>query len=288
MSARPNLNPSLLAHLSATVFAGEFDETSPVSSAARHVAAAAARLALSFLFSFDYLEDATWSAVKRLLVPDSFWALCLVLIGWCIATVIGGPIGYAVNAVLLVLGIRELWDRLTEIGGSLKDWFLTAYRAKTWDEIEAAAAHCANLLSVGGVTILELVVTHRMFKLAEARLRERFPTPEWLKTQWEESVRRREKRSETPPKREEPKRRAEPSEASSTEPAKKPDPVERVKQGAEVVRKGAERLAPGLKGMGAKDAADALPAEAVVAGVVLAMAAAGTVVWAVSSSGRKR
>jgi hypothetical protein len=100
------------------------------------------------------------------------------------------------------------------------------------------------------------VVTHRVFRAVEGKLRERFPTPEWLRKQYEEETRRRDTRS-------------------------KP-------KAQEVIEKVAEVTTSGVRGEGAKQVASGFPTAAVVvSGVLLGVGTAAALAWAASAENRK-
>jgi hypothetical protein len=229
---------------------------------------------VSIVYSIPQLPEAAWEELKRLLTVNSLWSLCLVLAGWFVATVVGGVVGLAVNALLVLYGLVELWDTIKAIAGTLKEWFGTAYRAEDDTDLEAAGGHFAAALSAGGITILEVLVTHRVFRAVEGTLRERFPTPEWLRKRYEDAAKKREARRNT----EEPTR---PEERQRAE--EKPSKTEKLKTLADTV-------ASGSRFEGAKGAADDLPAAAaVVGGAVLIIGALSLTAWAASQpSERKR
>lgn len=250
-----------------------FDENARITSGAQHVSAAAARLAVSIVYSIPQLPDAAWEELKRLLTVNSLWSLCLVLAGWFIATVVGGVIGLAVNALLVLYGLVELWDTLKAIAGSLKEWFWAAYQADDHEGLEIAGGHFAAALSAGGITILEVLVTHRVFRAVEGKLRERFPTPDWLRKQYEEAAKKREARRKT----QEPSR----PEERQNKAEEKPSKTEKLKTLADTV-------ASGSRYEGAKGAADDLPvAAAVVGGAVLVVGAVSLVAWAANRPSAK-
>mgnify|MGYP000420336214 CR=1 FL=1 len=169
-----------------------YDPASPITSGAQHLSAAAARFAMSIVLSIPQLPDAAWAEFQRLLTVNALWSLCLILAGWVIATVIGGLVGLAVNAILVVYGLVELWKQIQEAGHELRDWAVTTYNARNEAELDVAAQHFATALTKGGITLLEVVVTHRIFRTVEGRLRDRFPTPEWLGKQYEQAAKLRE------------------------------------------------------------------------------------------------
>lgn len=245
------------------LYSRSFDEDAPISSAAHHLAAAAARLAVSMVRSVPYLPQAVWHQFQHLLTVQTMWSLCLVLAGWLLATVIGGVIGVAVNALLLVLGLIELWDQITRIGGELLAWLQAAYAAQNDAELEVAAQHFAKGVSSGGITILEIVVTHRVFRAVDRRVRERFPTPDWLKSQLEEATRRRDSQ-----------RRPEPDGKPST----------RSRNNTAHVVEEAGAL---LRMEGVKHVVPAFPTTAVViTGIVVALGAVATTAWVSTKLGK--
>ena len=229
-----------------------YDPEARITSGAKHLSAAAARFAISIVRSIPHLPDASWAELKRILTVEALWSLCLVLAGWLIATVVGGLVGLAVNALLVAYGLVELWTQIKAASGELQAWAMMAYQAQNDTELDAASQHFANALSKGGMTILEVVLTHRVFRAVESRLRERFPTPEWLKKQYDEAAKQR----ETPRRR----------------------PV------AEL----AEGMVSGVRLEGAKRAAEDFPTAAVLLGGA-ALAAGGVAVaaWAVRVGARR-
>ena len=243
-----------------------FDPGSPLSSGAKHLTAAAERMTVSVLKSFAHLPDAVWREVQKLLNPDRLWALALVLAGWFIASVIGGLIGAAVNALLIVYGLADLWERAGLLWNSLRNWCHGWYEASTEAQLDAAGAYFAEVLSVGGITVLELVLTHKAFKLAEGPLRKRFPAPEWLRKRFEEATQKRRSLG----KSEEAKR----SRGTSEEPQR-------------VTARTDDALAV-LKGNGARELAQGFPTVPVVASVLGVVSAAGFTWWALSSTARSK
>lgn len=223
-----------------------YEPTARITSAAKHLSAAAARMAVSIVRSIPLLPEAAWTEVKRILTVEALWSLCLVLAGWLIATAVGGLIGLAVNAVLVIYGLVELWKQISEAIGDLRSWVQTAYAAETEAELDIAAHHFAAALSKGGITVLEVLLTHRVFRKVEGKIRERFPAPDWLKKQYEEAARQRETKRK---------------------------PVEKV----------AEAAMSGARYEGAKRAAEDVPTAAfVLGGAVLAVGTAALAAWTMS------
>lgn len=165
-----------------------FESQSPISSAAKHVSAFAARLVLSVLRSVSYLDDATFAALEKVLTLNNLWACMLIFAGWMLASIIGGPVGAAVNALLLYFGIQELYDRIGEIYHPLKDWLQGSYDATKDDELEAPAKSFATGLANGAITVLEFVILHKLFKATESALTKRLPPPAWLEAVWKRTM----------------------------------------------------------------------------------------------------
>ena len=192
-----------------------------------------------------------------MLTAGTLWSLCLVLAGWLIATVIGGLIGLAVNALLIVYGLVEMWDQIKATGSELREWAMSAYQAQSDAALDVAATHFAAALSKGGLTVLEVIITHRVFRAVEGKLRDRFPTPEWLSKEYEGAARLREEATQ----------------------------ADKAKRAALSV---AENVAGGVRYAGAKRVADEFPTAAVaITGAVLAVGSVAVTAWAVTSNSRK-
>ena len=253
-----------------------YEEHARITSAAKHLSAAAARFAVSIVRSIPNLPDAAWAEFQRLLTVETLWSLCLVLAGWLIATVVGGLVGLAVNALLIVYGLVELWDQVKGVAGSLKAWAMSAYEARSDAELETAARHFADALSAGGITVLEVVITHRVFRTVEGRLRERYPTPDWLRAQYEAEARKRTEGSKP-----ETKADTTADTETNTKPQQKSPLSERAVEAAETA-------ASGSRGEGMRKVAGEFPtAAAVVGGAVIGVGTVAALAWAVSTD-RKR
>ena len=241
-----------------------YDPAAPVTSGAQHLSAAAARFAVSIVRSIPLLPEAAWVEFQRLLTVDALWSLCLILAGWVLATVVGGFIGLAVNALLIAYGLVELWEQIQDIGHALRQWAVTAYEATTDAALDTAAQHFATALAQGGLTLLEVLVTHRVFRAVEGKLRERFPSPDWLRKQYEQAAAQREQ----------------------TARAREPE------RGVEKVRRSIETLADvtasGVRYEGSKRVAEVFPTAAVVlSGAALVAGSVVVAAWATSANARK-
>lgn len=176
------------------VFYREFSADSPITTGAQHLSAAATRLSFSIVYAITELPEAIWLEFKQLLTPDTLWGLAIVVAAWLLATIIGGPIGAAINGVLLAYGLYELWPVVKAVAGDLWAWLRTAYYAETEEDLHKAARYFAEALAKGGITTLEAIVTHRVFHGAAKKIRERWPTPDWLRRSYAEQEAKRSSR----------------------------------------------------------------------------------------------
>lgn len=248
----------MAAKLDPSVFYRGFSADSPITTGAEHLSAAATRLAYSVLYSLGEMPDALWQEFKQLVSPDTLWGLALVFAAWLLATIIGGPLGAAINGVLAVYGLYELWPVVKKVADDLWAWLYTAYLADTEDDLHRASRYFAEALAKGGLTTFEAIVTHRIFHGASQKIRARWPTPEWLRQRYAEQESNRSARKVE----EDPRRRRRAIEES-------------LSSAASTV------LVPA--GQGAGDALGGL-----VIGGIAAVAVIGTVVGAAALSGKER
>lgn len=183
-----------MAKLDPFVFYRGFSADSPITTGAQHLSAAATRLSFSIVYAITELPESIWLEFKQLLTPDTLWGLAIVVAAWLVATIIGGPIGAAINGLLAAYGLYELWPVVKAVAGDLWAWLRTAYYADTEEELHISAKHFADALAKGGITTLEAIVTHRVFHGAARRIRERWPTPDWLRRGYSEQETRRSSR----------------------------------------------------------------------------------------------
>ena len=85
--------------------------------------AAAYRAADSILRSTKYLLPSIGQELLALLTLDTLWGLCLLAAGWFLVSVISGPLGLAVNVVLLGYGVYSAWGTIEQTYEQFKDWF---------------------------------------------------------------------------------------------------------------------------------------------------------------------
>lgn len=157
----------------------------------QHLAAFAGRVAFSMVESLPFMKGDLAERFLGLFTAQSLWTMALIFAGWLMATVIGGVLGLAINAILIVYGLHSLWAQLGEITGDLKAWLMNAYEARNDADLRQAGAFFASALASGGITFLELVLAHKVFKIAEVTLRKRFPSPKTLEAEFEAGKRRR-------------------------------------------------------------------------------------------------
>lgn len=239
-----------------------YDPNARITSGAQHLSAAAARFALSIVLSIPHLPESAWEELKQMLTIDVLWSLSIVFAGWLIATIVGGLVGVAVNAILIIYGLVELWAQIKATAGELREWAVTAYNAQRDADLDGAAEHFAVALTKGGITLLEVLVTHRVFRAVEGKLRDRFPTPDWLGKKYEQALKRREEATR--------------EKATKTEKARA------------ALEKAADVVTSGVRYEGAKRAAEDFPTAAVVlTGAVLTVGTVAVAAWASSASSRK-
>ena len=248
------------------------------SSFSAHYEAAAKRLLTSFLGSFVYLDDAAWTALRRLINPRNLWGLLLVLGGWFLATILGGWLGLAINAVLLGVGILDLWERLQQSWGSLREWFWLSYKAQKQAELDKAAKACAEGLAVGGLAVLEVVLFHFAFKALEAKVLERFKAPEWLARDFRKAAAARDAlRQKADGRKTPPKKTGREKTPKEKPPRKEAEPREETKGGEGRKRSPGEGTRP-IEATGAVRIAEEITDEAVWPWLV-ALGGAGVGLW---------
>lgn len=159
-----------------------------IAGASQALARAAGRFVLSMIWSLRYLEPAAADHFRSLLTPQSLWVLGIILAGWAIATLVGGPIALVINGLLGAYGLYQIYEQLALTWQNLKGWALTAYRAQNEAQLEEAARFFATAVTDGVLTLLEVILTHRVFKSVESGLKKRYPAPEWLKAEYDRAL----------------------------------------------------------------------------------------------------
>ena len=170
------------------IFTADDSKSKSIEKAAGAVNRAAARIVLSITRSVNYLKPALAERLAALLSPSSLWTVGVIMAAWVIATVIGGPIALAVNTLLGLYGLYELYEQLAVTWQSLRAWAKTAYEAKNDSELNTAARYFADAIAEGGLALIEALITHKIFKSVEGSIRKRYPPPEWLESEYAKSI----------------------------------------------------------------------------------------------------
>ena len=144
--------------------------------------AAAYRAADSILRSTKYLLPSIGQELLALLTLDTLWGLCLLAAGWFLVSVISGPLGLAVNVVLLGYGVYSAWGTIEETYEQFKDWFWGFYSARNEADLDGVVQ--------GGMFALQLLLTHRAVRFASKRIVKRYPPPDKLRQRFVEEQKR--------------------------------------------------------------------------------------------------
>ena len=187
----------------------------------KRLVAVAYRAAESILRSFKYLLPSIGSELWALLSVDALWGLALLAAGWFLTSVISGPLGLAVNVIFLAYGVWQIWGTIGDTYSLLRSWFWGFYQATTEEELDEAGKHFAEGLAKGGLTLIELLVTHKALKFASRKLAAKYPPPERLRERFAEEQRKAQSQ------REGTERRGEQTEAERRRAASEATPKER-------------------------------------------------------------
>lgn len=196
--------------------------TATVSSLQR----VATRIGIGLLRSVSRLPAAVGTEALALFSADNLWALAIVLACWVLGTVIGGPVGVAVDAILIAYALWDIPKVAEELGRALWDGLKTAASATKDTDIDLAAEQFATVFAAAGVQIFQVVLTHRLFVYAKPKLLKRFPKPKAIETEikkgkkaQEEKQRASERKSKTEKLAEKAKSAAELTAAAGVRPA---------------------------------------------------------------------
>lgn len=234
-----------ISELSEDIYYRDFDSENPATSAAKIFVAASARCAYSIIWSLKYASEEITDRFLALLNPSVLWSFCLILVGWLIASVIGGALGAAVNALLLAYGLYQIWDDIKAIWENLKSWPVAFWNAKNDKELEEAAKQFAVILGTGGWLVIEAVITHKAFKTVSRALEGRFKPPRGTEREFQKA---------------------------------------RERSAQEKARRLAEKAATGIKARGAEDLAKKAEfPTAVIVGAAVVLVTGGIVALAASS-----
>ncbi len=237
----------------------DFDKPDWSSSGAtmKTIAAGGARLARALLLGLEKTPAKLGKKGLELLDIHNLWTTALILVFWLAASVIGGPLGIAVNGVLIALALASIPALAVELGTEFRDGLVLSWTASSEQELGFAGTYFAEAFSTIGVEAFQLFVTHRVFVTLKPTLLKRFKVPLSLETEAKAARTR--------------------IEAKLTAAAEK----ERKGKLSELVKTAAELTAAG----GVKPAADYVPTAEIALGAVAAIGVVATVV--VLSRGKK-
>lgn len=170
------------------IYESQSAQPTTVDGATQLVARAAGRIVLSIIRSIPYLQPAAAEHLENLLSPSSLWTMAIILALWVIATIVGGPIALVINGLLGVYGLYQLYSQLALTWQNLRDWGLSAYRAKDDKELDVASRYFAQAVSDGGLAFVEILIAHKIFKSVEGNLRNRYPQPSWLEAEYKKAM----------------------------------------------------------------------------------------------------
>ncbi len=166
------------------------DEFYSGSHTETRLTAVAYRAADSILRSTKYLLPSIGQELLALLTVDTLWGLGLLAAGWFLVSIISGPLGLAVNVVLLGYGVYSAWGTIEQTYEQFKDWFWGFYSARSEAELDKAGEHFAQGVVKGGMFALELLLTHGAVRFASKRLVKRYPPPDKLRQRFVEEQKR--------------------------------------------------------------------------------------------------
>jgi hypothetical protein len=254
----------------------------------------AARLGVALGRSIGLLPETVARDLMSLLTTENLWALALVFACWLLASVVGGPVGVAVNAILVAWALWEVPKVVEELAGTLKEGLVTAYRAQSDADLDHAAAEFAAVLSAVGVGTLQVVVTHKLFVMGKAKLLSRFPAPKVLEVELKRSRERidrdksAKKKKDAETKKAEGTKKVDKKRLNSIEPETDSKPNKRIPDSEPKPSRLVQAAELGAAA-GVKPAADGLSSQtALVVGSAIAGVALIGAGLAVAASGKRR
>ena len=248
----------------------------------------AARLGVALGRSIGLLPETVARDLMSLLTTENLWALALVFACWLLASVVGGPVGVAVNAILVAWALWEVPKVVEELAGTLKEGLVTAYRAKTDADLDHAAAEFAAVLSAVGVGTLQVVVTHKLFVVGKAKLLSRFPAPKALEVELKRSRERIDRAKSADTKKAAETKKVDKKRLNSIEPETDSKPNNRIPESEPKPSRLVQAAELGAAA-GVKPAADGLSSQtALVVGSAIAGVALIGAGLAVAASGKRR
>jgi hypothetical protein len=163
----------------------DFDrpDWSSTSATMKSIAAGGARLARALLLGLEKTPAKLGKKGLELLDIHNLWTTALILVFWLAASVIGGPLGVAVNGVLIALALAAIPALAVELGTEIRDGLVLSWTATSDEELGLAGAYFAEAFSTIGVEAFQLFVTHRVFVTLKPTLLKRFKVPVSLETE---------------------------------------------------------------------------------------------------------
>jgi len=155
---------------------------------AKALSSYASRLSFSVLAATQYMPTEGAEYLLSILNAGTLFVVCLTLAGWALASIVGGPLGIVVNALLAIYGIWQIWSDIKELKDELKEWLALSYSANNEADLEAAGKSFARATVHGVLTLLQGIVTHKVFAYARRKLAKRYPPPPDLETQYQRRV----------------------------------------------------------------------------------------------------
>lgn len=257
----------------------DWSSTSATVSSLQRVAT---RIGMSLIRAIRVSPAAFGKEALALLTVDNLWALAIVLAFWILGSIVGGPIGIAVNAILIAYALWDVPRIAEELGTSLRDGLQTAASAKSDADLDLAAAQFASVFATVGVGTFQVVVTHRVFLFAKPKLLKRFPKPAALENEHKASKTAVEKAESE--RKAATERKAE-SERQKSETERKAASEKEARNAKDRVADTAKAAAELAAAAGVKPAADSLPNLAAYgAAAVVVVATSAAVVYLASEA----
>lgn len=160
-------------------------EWTSVSATVQSLHYGAIRIGKALARSLALLPEVAGQQALSLLTPQNLWTTAVILAFWIFASVVGGPVGLAVNGVLIALALYHIPEVAKELGTLLKDGIRQAAEAKSEADLDVAAKTLATLLSTAGIEALQVFVTHRLFLAAKPQILKRFKLPKELEAEYQ-------------------------------------------------------------------------------------------------------
>ena len=143
----------------------------------------AARIGKALARSLSFLPGVAGQQALSLLTTENLWTTAVILAFWIFASVIGGPVGLAVNGILIALALYQIPELAKELGTLLKEGLSQAASARSESDLDDAAKTIARLISTVGVEALQIFVTHRVFVMVKPRILKRFRVPKEIEAE---------------------------------------------------------------------------------------------------------